>query len=589
MNITDNLTRIKEGKDNIIKSLKNKGVEISNNTLINEISTYVDKLEIGGSGDTPIELVPKYEGASVFRVEVPEDNIRICFTPDIQTYKLDWGDGSDIEEITKSDWYIHTYEKKGIYDINVWDLPQNTILKPKSLSSYSNSNNWTNIFTYPLDNPKTNGGSGYAEITNNEVYYITHILIGKNIKNIYNRAFYGCNRLQNIVIPDSVTSIGDYAFNSCTKLTSITIPNSVTSIGDKAFYNCSSLTSITIPNSVTSIGNNVFYGCTSLTSITIPNSVTSIGDAVFSNCTSLTSITIPDSVKSINSSAFYNCSSLTSITIPDSVTSIGTQAFYQCKCLHTIICESITAPKIQSSTFDDVGTYIPNTISKLLYIPEGSSDYDSGYWLSKLLDKGFNITNEKPNEMLKTPTTINYTLDSNYIDIPYKSFYPISKFTNTLNDGNGIINIEQQIYALSFFSFPYQLITSINIPEGVAVLDMSCFFGCGRLEYISLPSTLKSIGYYTFGECYSLISISIPDSVTSIGDYAFKNCSKLSIITCKSMTAPTIQSNTFQSIASSGTRVLRVPEGAEGYDSGYWKSTVLNKGYTLEYIPLSEL
>jgi hypothetical protein len=59
------------------------------------------------------------------------------------------------------------------------------------------------------------------------------------------------------------------------------------------------------------------------------------------------------------------------------------------------------------------------------------------------------------------------------------------------------------------------------------------------------------------------------------------------------MTAPTIQSNTFSNIGTSvpsGTpKVLRVPEGAEGYDSGYWKSTLLDKGYTLEYVPLSEL
>ena len=31
-------------------------------------------------------------------------------------------------------------------------------------------------------------------------------------------------------------------------------------------------------------------------------------------------------------------------------------------------------------------------------------------------------------------------------------------------------------------------------------------------------------------------------------------------------------------------KVLRVPEGATGYDSGDWKTYVLNKGYTLEYI-----
>ena len=45
----------------------------------------LDNAEIGGGGDTPSvppELRPKYEGASVFRIEVPTDNyefaINLC-------------------------------------------------------------------------------------------------------------------------------------------------------------------------------------------------------------------------------------------------------------------------------------------------------------------------------------------------------------------------------------------------------------------------------------------------------------------------------------------------------------------------------
>ena len=99
MNITDNLIRIKEGKDNIIKSLKNKGVSIADNTLINEIPTIIDNAEIGGGGgsDTPVqpetpELVQKYEGATVFRINVPEDNyefaINLCNDASTATYDV---------------------------------------------------------------------------------------------------------------------------------------------------------------------------------------------------------------------------------------------------------------------------------------------------------------------------------------------------------------------------------------------------------------------------------------------------------------------------------------------------------------------
>ena len=125
MNITDNLIRIKEGKDNIIKSLKNKGVDIADNTLINEIPTIIDNAEIGGGGgDTPSqpetpELVQKYEGASVFRINVPTDNyefaINLCNNASTATYDVDWGDGSLESGLTTDEQhhtllYLHHYK-----------------------------------------------------------------------------------------------------------------------------------------------------------------------------------------------------------------------------------------------------------------------------------------------------------------------------------------------------------------------------------------------------------------------------------------------------------------------------------------------
>ena len=226
-------------------------------------------------------------------------------------------------------------------------------------------------------------------------YYLKYTSIGQS-------AFQGCSGLTSIDIPDSVTSIGGSAFQSCTSLTSCTIgsgvtsisysvfngcngltrlnsdidgvfnlPSGVTIIGSSAFAYCSKLTSIVIPSGVTVINNNTFYYCYSLTSIDIPDSVTSIGNNVFTNCSSLTSIDIPDSVTSIGNSAFYECRSLTSIVIPSGVTSIGDYAFAYCNIgLTSIVCNAITAPTIQSKTFQSVKT------GGTLTVPIGSTGYN---------------------------------------------------------------------------------------------------------------------------------------------------------------------------------------------------------------------
>ena len=58
--------------------------------------------------------------------------------------------------------------------------------------------------------------------------------------------FYGCNKLQEIILPNNITVIGDEAF-SASGITRIIIPQGVVKIGKKAFP--ASLTTIKIDNS----------------------------------------------------------------------------------------------------------------------------------------------------------------------------------------------------------------------------------------------------------------------------------------------------------------------------------------------------
>ncbi|MDE6048239.1 MAG: leucine-rich repeat protein, partial [Paramuribaculum sp.] len=282
---------------------------------------------------------------------------------------------------------------------------------------------------------------------------ITDITIPNSVTSIGSSAFYGCSSLADITIPNSVTSIGDEAFYGCSSLTAITILSSVTSIGKKVFYNCSGLTDITLPNSVTSIGEYAFYGCSSLTDITLPNSVTSIGEYAFYGCSSLTDITLPNSVTSIGEYAFYNCYSLTTITIPCSVTSIKNFTFASCPNLKSIKLDGYSATPLTfvNSTFGYLGN--SNKINIDLYVPLET-------WLVF----------------------------------------------------GGAKNIFQSLITSSYFSCNIyleqdnQIITDLIIPESMTEIKDGVF-AYVNVKTVTIPATIKTIGYSAFQNCNNITDI----------------------------------------------------------------------------------
>ena len=66
---------------------------------------------------------------------------------------------------------------------------------------------------------------------------------------------------------------------------------------------------------------------------------------------------------------------------------------------------------------------------------------------------------------------------------------------------------------------------SIAIPDGVTSIENLAFYGCSSLQSIAIPDGVTEIGDCAFEGCSSLQSIEIPDGVTSIGDLAFYGCS----------------------------------------------------------------
>lgn len=99
---------------------------------------------------------------------------------------------------------------------------------------------------------------------------------------------------------------------------------------------------------VTKIGAMAFAECRALTDVTIPEGVRTFSSMAFFKCGNLRSLRLPDSTEEIGSDAFSYCAKLPEIYVPAGVRQIGHHAFYGCSGVSEVrmACSEDAAPQL---------------------------------------------------------------------------------------------------------------------------------------------------------------------------------------------------------------------------------------------------
>ena len=419
---------------------------------------------------------------------------------------------------------------------------------------------------------------------------LTSATLSKGMTSFGSCTFLGCTALKSVTLPGGITTISSSTFSICTSLTSVTLPNGVTEIDSYAFSDCTALTAMTIPDSVKMISSSAFSGCTGLTSINIPSGVTSLGSSAFENCTALTDIKLPSGLGTIEPDTFSNCVRLASVTIPKSVTNIDKNAFYYCDSLTDVYYtgteadwakiviaegnEDLTNAKLHAATIltpanvelvgatpaagsivvtwqaaENASTYtvyrkpagtnswaiIAKNVSGTSYTDKSVTAGESYTYTvrgvaadGKTMSKGY----DTKGVTAKAPAAAVLASGSCGESVTWSLS---SDGTLTLSGKGEMANYKSSDTA-PYYNAPWGSdalrlkIKRLVVNEGITSIGNFAFYLCSNLTSVSLPNSLKWIGYDVFSGCSSLTSLVIPDNVTYIDSDLCVFCSSLETV-----------------------------------------------------------
>lgn len=355
----------------------------------------------------------------------------------------------------------------------------------------------------------------YAFINNQ---YIKKIIIPEGVEEIMEAAIYGCDNLEEVVLPESCTKLDKWSLAWNPKLSKVNLEN-VVSIGELAFYNSQSLEEVDLSH-VAAIGARAFGFCQKLRSVDISN-LKAMGLQAFVACTALTEIKTGPYTP-IGEYAFVNCSALSSVELNGP--SIGEYAFAQ---------SGVTEVQINGNV-TEIGQYAFAYCTGLNAVNfRGTVDI-----IGKAAFNGASITALKLPNGLKTLgdlafancsslRSVTASADTQLTDVGLAPFYEC-RYLKTFEVEAGSKYLEAQNGILydkgmkTLLLFPYASTYAqfrFSVPESVIAIGPYAFSGISNLSTVDFAN-VEIVGegaFYVSG----LSSMTGTDNIRVIGDMAF--------------------------------------------------------------------
>lgn len=285
---------------------------------------------------------------------------------------------------------------------------------------------------------------------------------------------------------------------------------------------------------VTKLGDYCFNRARTLQEVILPATIEEVADGSFKNCGALRVVHLNEGLKKIGEECFEGTPSLEQITIPASVTEVGKRLFNVRENSERLTITLLSSTPVEIK--GDMSIYSEFYAHHSLVVPSGSEEV---YKKHPIWGKFFMTDYTDPVTGFKyrlNATTKTATLVRS-VDADGKSLYTEAKYTlpSTVHDGNGVeyALVELGDHCFSGYlkngweEMPNETLQEITLPSTVKKVGWACFLNCSNLKDVKLSEQLEELSDSCFALCTSLDYVAFPQGMTKIGEQCFLYCKSL--------------------------------------------------------------
>ena len=458
-------------------------------------------------------------------------------------------------------------------------------------SRYETSNNLRfGDLLYYVNNDKTTvtiAGLAEPDKSSNINVTIPAVIDNMTVTNIADSAFRNNANIKSVVLNEGLVAVGQAAFEGCVNIVgTLTIPSTVTTIKGSnydwqenggAFQNTSiSEVKIEDGNTALELGINTFRGCRSLQKVTLSNRINTIGAYCFMGDMSLGTVNYSAAGQAlvIGKGAFQE-TILTSVILPDTVTEVGESAFKDCKSLTKVVMGN-KVTKIGTSAFcGDTGLTSVTFNEGLLTIGSGAFESCTNLAAKIVIPSTVTAINgarydweDKGGAFQNSGITeVEFKASNAALDLGINTFRDCARLEK--------VSLPARLKTIGANCFlKDSSLKTVSLVDGNNSLKIGdASFSSTAVKQLVLPANTVSVGQSAFADCASLESVTLNEGLTTIGSAAFINCKSLS---CEVVIPSTVTSigggayswNTDGAFQNTGIWSVTIKDGNAGIDIG---------------------